>query len=320
MGESTQTGPSCPCTPHPRGTPDLSFWDTQDSPVHGLGEGCDHVLTGQLQGENTELAARTPRVQPFFPLPHLDLGPSWSPVCCPNTFPVSIFHQGRKEQCPELGITRRSIPGAFEWGRDHPPPQIAAALGPAPHSRGWGRNDSRRGGGTGIRAARTASGTRPAHGSSPSAATAALVGRGPSASSASTAGDTGRGSRAQPKHHSDTQELSRLPKLTLLLGAGQLPEQPAEPGVAPAARARSPPAAPRGQTRLPGDRPGRLGTAGHSPGAEAALPQGLAVVDEGRAGAGLQAAVSLEGLLGQAQHGQLRHLQHPEPPETPRDP
>lgn len=34
-------------------------------------------------------------------------------LCSSNTFPVSIFHQRRKEQCLELGITRRSILGGI---------------------------------------------------------------------------------------------------------------------------------------------------------------------------------------------------------------
>lgn len=69
------------------------------------------------------------------------LSPTWiqaplGALCCPNTFPVSVFHQRRKEQCLDLGITRRSILGEFERGRDHPPPQISAPRGPASRSRG----------------------------------------------------------------------------------------------------------------------------------------------------------------------------------------
>lgn len=78
--------------------------------------------------ENIDLAAKTPSVQLFFPVPPTRIWAPLGALCCPNTFPVSIFPQWRKEWRLEPGITRRSILVGVQWGRDHPPPQIAAPL------------------------------------------------------------------------------------------------------------------------------------------------------------------------------------------------
>lgn len=116
MGEPTQMGPSCPCTSTPGRGP---------RPPHGdFGTPRTHQSTVWEKAAimSSLVSCRERRTQSWQQEPPVSspfcLSPTWiqaplGALCCPNTFPVSIFHQRRKEQCLELGITTRSILGGI---------------------------------------------------------------------------------------------------------------------------------------------------------------------------------------------------------------
>lgn len=176
------------------------------------------------------LSWTAPSVQFIFPLPHLDSSPSQNTLP-PQTsvhFPPVEKGAGHRQQEHFGGVLVRKGP---------PCTPAPAPLAP----------DSRRDAGTGIRAARTASGTRPARGSSPSAASAALAkGEGHSASLPAPQG-TRQGQQG-------TASIPNSPSSSALASSLSSPHSPASRLRESAVRARFGPVRPgsarRGQRGL----------------------------------------------------------------------